>query len=142
MKQLVKGVLDNYESDNFHYDEVFGLTKEPKDHYKTIVDRFNQLNLVDYERINNDVKTAFFNQGITFAVYSDDNKPNERIFPFDLFPRIIPKEEWMKLETGIIQRNKAINLFPQTNRALQPGAPPFFGQETNVQNRPSCTYPV
>jgi len=111
MKQLVKGVLDNYESDNFHYDEVFGLTKEPKDHYKTIIDRFNQLNLVDYERINNDVKTAFFNQGITFAVYSDDNKPNERIFPFDLFPRIIPKEEWMKLETGIIQRNKAINLF-------------------------------
>ncbi|MDZ7614547.1 MAG: circularly permuted type 2 ATP-grasp protein [Flavobacteriaceae bacterium] len=44
-------------------------------------------------------------------MYSDDKKPDERIFPFDLFPRIIPNKEWMHLETGVIQRNKAINLF-------------------------------
>lgn len=111
MKQKTNGILDYYESDNIHFDEVFDDSIEPKAHYKTIIERFNQLSMVDYERINNDVKTAFFNQGITFAVYSEDNKPNERIFPFDLFPRIIPKEEWMILETGIIQRNKAINLF-------------------------------
>lgn len=111
MKQKTNGILDYYESDSIHFDEVFDDSIEPKAHYKTIIERFNQLSMVDYERINNDVKTAFFNQGITFAVYSEDNKPNERIFPFDLFPRIIPKEEWMILETGIIQRNKAINLF-------------------------------
>jgi uncharacterized circularly permuted ATP-grasp superfamily protein len=83
----------------------------PKDHYKTIFERFNQFNLSDFERINNEVKTAFFNQGITFAVYSQDKKPDERIFPFDLFPRVIPGDEWRKLEYGVIQRNKAINLF-------------------------------
>jgi len=111
MEQHTNKILDNYKSENAHFDEVFEHSQEIKNHYKSIVNRFNQLSLIDYERINNDVKTAFFNQGITFAVYSDDNKPNERIFPFDLFPRIIPAAEWMKLETGVIQRNKAINLF-------------------------------
>lgn len=112
MKQQTNGgILDFYDSGNAHYDEVFKEPKEPKEYYRPIVERFNQLSLSDFERINNEVKTAFFNQGITFAVYSEDKKPDERIFPFDLFPRIIPKEEWMKLEAGVIQRNKAINLF-------------------------------
>ncbi len=111
MEQNTNGILDSYKLGNFHFDEVFKENKEPKTHYTSLVERFNQFSLADFERINNEVKMAFFNQGITFAVYSEDKKPDERIFPFDLFPRIIPKEEWKKLETGIIQRNKAINLF-------------------------------
>jgi len=111
MKQQMNGILDSYKLGNSHYDEVFKESKEPKEHYQSIVERFNQLSLSDFERINNEVKTAFFNQGITFAVYAEDKKPDERIFPFDLFPRIIPNEEWMQLEKGVIQRNKAINLF-------------------------------
>jgi uncharacterized circularly permuted ATP-grasp superfamily protein len=111
MEQQMKGILDSYHLESTHFDEVFTASKDSKGHYQTIVERFNQLSLVDFERINNEVKTAFFNQGITFAVYSDDKKPDERIFPFDLFPRIIPIDEWMQLETGVIQRNKAINLF-------------------------------
>jgi hypothetical protein len=107
MKQQANGVLESYRLGNSHFDEVFKDTKEPKEHYQSIVERFNQLSLSDFERINNEVKTAFFNQGITFAVYSDDKKPDERIFPFDLFPRIIPNEEWINLENGVIQRNKA-----------------------------------
>ena len=111
MKQESKGIIDSYSRDDKHFDEVFTDSHSPKEHYKTILKRFNQFSLADFERINNDVKTSFFNQGITFAVYSDDKKPDERIFPFDLFPRIIPKEEWIKLENGVIQRSKAINLF-------------------------------
>lgn len=111
MKQHNNGILDAYIHETTHFDEVFTDSKEPREHYRSIVERFNQFSLADYERINNEVKTAFFNQGITFAVYSDDKKPDERIFPFDLFPRIIPNKEWMQLETGVIQRNKAINLF-------------------------------
>ncbi len=111
MEQIMNGILDSQKFENLHFDEVYTSLNVPKDHYKTIVERFNQLSISDFQRINNDVKTAFFNQGITFAVYSEDNKANERIFPFDLFPRIIPNDEWMKLEKGVIQRNKAINLF-------------------------------
>jgi len=111
MKEHTNGILDSYKVEASHFDEVFTADKTPKEHYQSIVERFNQLSLADFERINNEVKTAFFNQGITFAVYSTDKKADERIFPFDLFPRIIPKQEWHQLETGVIQRNKAINLF-------------------------------
>lgn len=111
MKEQVNGILDSYKFESSHFDEVFFNTMTPKEHYQSIVERFNQLSLADFERINNEVKTAFFNQGITFAVYSNDKKADERIFPFDLFPRLIAKKEWQQLETGVIQRNKAINLF-------------------------------
>ncbi len=111
MKQLKNGILDSYTLGNIHYDEIYGDSKQPRDHYATMVERFNQLSLIDFEQINNEVKTAFLNQGITFAVYAEDKKPDERIFPFDLIPRIIPNSEWMQLEKGVIQRNKAINLF-------------------------------
>jgi len=111
MMQQANGILDSYTLGNSHYDEIYAGTKQPRDHYVTMVERFNQLSLADFERINNEVKTAFLNQGITFAVYAEDKKPDERIFPFDLFPRIIPNAEWMVLEKGVIQRNKAINLF-------------------------------
>jgi uncharacterized circularly permuted ATP-grasp superfamily protein len=52
----------------------------------------------------------FMNQGITFTVYSDD-AGIERIFPFDIIPRIIRAEEWRRIEQGIKQRLKALNLF-------------------------------
>lgn len=111
MEPHLDRILDSYRLGNSHFDEVFKELKSPKEHYQSIVDHFNQLTLSDYERINNEVKSSFFNQGITFAVYAEDKKPDERIFPFDLFPRIIPNSEWMELEKGVLQRNKAINLF-------------------------------
>jgi uncharacterized circularly permuted ATP-grasp superfamily protein len=52
----------------------------------------------------------FMNQGITFTVYSDD-AGIERIFPFDIIPRIIRAEEWHRIEQGIKQRLKTLNLF-------------------------------
>ncbi len=53
---------------------------------------------------------AFLTQGITFTVYGD-NQGTERIFPFDLLPRIITAAEWRMLERGLTQRLTAINLF-------------------------------
>ena len=52
----------------------------------------------------------FMNQGITFTVYSD-NAGIERIFPFDIIPRIITSAEWNHVEKGIKQRLKALNMF-------------------------------
>jgi uncharacterized circularly permuted ATP-grasp superfamily protein len=50
------------------------------------------------------------NQGITFTVYSDEEQGIERIFP-DIIPRILTKNEWTEVETGITQRLRALNLF-------------------------------
>ena len=55
-------------------------------------------------------KQLFMNQGITFTVYFE-NEGIERIFPFDIIPRIIVQSEWQHIETGIKQRLRALNLF-------------------------------
>jgi uncharacterized circularly permuted ATP-grasp superfamily protein len=47
---------------------------------------------------------------VTFTVYNDA-QGTERIFPFDLIPRIIPAPEWEKIERGLEQRITALNLF-------------------------------
>ncbi len=48
--------------------------------------------------------------GITFAVYGD-KESTERLIPFDLIPRVIGRAEWARLEAGLVQRVKALNLF-------------------------------
>ncbi|MCW6510575.1 circularly permuted type 2 ATP-grasp protein [Hyphomicrobiales bacterium BP6-180914] len=48
--------------------------------------------------------------GITFAVYGDKDA-TERLIPFDLVPRLISRTEWARLEIGLIQRVKALNMF-------------------------------
>ncbi len=64
-------------------------------------------NLAEKEKLAGEL---FMNQGITFTVYSD-NAGIERIFPFDIIPRIITSSEWDHIEKGIKQRLKALNLF-------------------------------
>ena len=53
---------------------------------------------------------ALLKMGITFSVYGDE-QGTERIFPFDIVPRIIPPNEWVNLEAGLKQRIQALNLF-------------------------------
>ncbi|MFY8003363.1 MAG: circularly permuted type 2 ATP-grasp protein, partial [Chitinophagaceae bacterium] len=74
---------------------------------------FDALKLLSVEALQQKDRVAaelFMNQGITFTVYSD-NKGIERIFPFDIIPRIITATEWEHIEKGIKQRLKALNLF-------------------------------
>lgn len=52
----------------------------------------------------------FMNQGITFTVYSDE-AGIEKVFPFDIIPRILTGAEWEHIEQGIKQRLRALNLF-------------------------------
>ena len=52
----------------------------------------------------------FHRVGITFAVYGQEEGA-ERLIPFDIVPRVLPREEWMRLETGLKQRVRALNAF-------------------------------
>ena len=79
-------------------------------HYQQVFQSLSQLNLDNLNRKDQLAGELFMNQGITFTVYSD-NKGIERIFPFDIIPRIITASEWNHIELGIKQRLKALNLF-------------------------------
>ena len=78
--------------------------------YGKVFEALQQLNHSDLQQKEKMAAELFMNQGITFTVYSD-NEGIERIFPFDIIPRIITSTEWSKIEKGIQQRLRALNLF-------------------------------
>lgn len=92
-------------------DEVHSTFPHAYSEYPRIREVFNTLERKDFEKLNENAKLSFLNQGITYAVYSEEGGGTEKIFPFDLFPRIIDGEEWAKLENGLRQRNRALNQF-------------------------------
>ncbi|HER19948.1 MAG TPA: circularly permuted type 2 ATP-grasp protein [Chromatiales bacterium] len=55
---------------------------------------------------------AIQTMGITFTVYSRKERGSiDRAWPFDIVPRIIPRSEWGRVEQGLKQRVRALNLF-------------------------------
>lgn len=78
--------------------------------YQKLVQALQQLDITALQQKEALAGELFMNQGITFTVYSD-NAGIERIFPFDLIPRIIGAAEWRTIDRGLQQRLKALNLF-------------------------------
>jgi uncharacterized circularly permuted ATP-grasp superfamily protein len=78
--------------------------------YRKVFNTLQQLDISNLQQKDAFAGELFMNQGITFTVYSD-NAGIERIFPFDIIPRIITATEWDHVEKGIQQRLKALNLF-------------------------------
>ena len=84
-----------------------GATREP---YARIEQWLQTLGRKDVERALKEAEAIFRRQGITFAVYGD-NEASERLIPFDIIPRIFAAAEWRRLSAGIVQRVRAINAF-------------------------------
>src|SRR6187551_3063293 len=87
-----------------------GNGAEVRTHYRLLVDRLRTLPVAEFDQRRAAVDLALLRRGVTFTVY-DDSQGTERIFPFDLIPRIIPSKEWQRIEAGLVQRLHALNLF-------------------------------
>ena len=81
---------DKYELNNF-FDEMFAGAQQPRPHYQTLHNRLSSFSVEDMNEKARAANISFLYQGITFTVYNED-QGIERIFPFDLIPRIIPAE--------------------------------------------------
>jgi uncharacterized circularly permuted ATP-grasp superfamily protein len=92
------------------FDEMFGTEGQVRPHYRRLGERLGRLDEPDFLQRRAAIDLAFLRRGVTFTVY-DDAEGTERIFPFDLIPRIIPADEWSRLEAGLAQRLTALNLF-------------------------------
>jgi uncharacterized circularly permuted ATP-grasp superfamily protein len=116
-------MFDNYQVGTV-FDEMFVEPGTPRKHYAPVAQRLADMDIGAFERRRRMADVLFRNQGITFTVYSD-KRGVEKIFPFDLVPRIIPADEWDLLERGLVQRITALNLFCQDiyheQRILQEG---------------------
>ncbi len=91
------------------FDEIFDASGSPRPHYAQIVSALDAIGEDEIKRREQLQQLSLLNQGITFAVYGDSGGA-ERVLPFDLVPRIVPNEEWLSLEAGLIQRVTALNL--------------------------------
>ena len=103
-------IFANYFRNASLFDEVFDKAGTVSAVYEKLMALYGSQTIADFHDLNARAKASFFNQGITFRVYSEE-KTNEKIFPFDLFPRIIGAVEWEHIEKGVIQRCRALNLF-------------------------------
>lgn len=101
-------LIANYNCPPF-WDEMRG-PDSIRDPYQRFLDAIAHLPVDLLRQKEVQAGELFMNQGITFTVYSDD-AGIERIFPFDILPRIITSKEWEQIESGIKQRLKALNLF-------------------------------
>ncbi len=101
--------FSDYQVGDF-FDEMFEGPGKVRPHYSKLLERFKDMGPESFERKRQLAASTFLTQGITFTVYNDD-QGTERIFPFDLVPRIIPAREWDLVERGLVQRITALNMF-------------------------------
>jgi uncharacterized circularly permuted ATP-grasp superfamily protein len=92
------------------FDEMFAPGGVTRDNYRLLDQDIQALGAQALADRQKTLERSFLLQGITFTVYGAGNT-TERIIPTDLFPRIIPAAEWAKIEAGLIQRLRALNLF-------------------------------
>lgn len=102
-------LLQSYSDQAGVWDEMFSQ-EGVRDHYKNFVGAIQDLSSDEMTHKDEMAKKLFMSQGITFTVYNS-GEGIEKIFPFDIIPRIIMQDEWKKIEAGIKQRLKALNVF-------------------------------
>ena len=96
-------VLDSYDPGGF-YCEMLACAATAE-----IRGRLKRMPVTEFARRAKLAEQALYNLGITFTVYSD-SQAIDRILPFDAIPRVLPAEEWDRIERGVKQRVTAINL--------------------------------
>src|SRR3954467_2059148 len=101
--------FSSYRTEGF-YDEMFESEGQVRPHVQLVQDIIQSLDPGQLLRYKHAAERLLLQLGITFNVYGDD-QGTERIFPFDLVPRIVGAAEWDYIERGLKQRIHALNCF-------------------------------
>ncbi len=101
--------FDSYDPENF-FDEFFESSGQPRPEVRKLVERVNSFSKKEITNRQNAAESAFMQMGITFGVYGDQ-EGLEKVFPFDIVPRIIRARDWELIDRGVKQRVYALNLF-------------------------------
>ncbi len=96
------------------FDEMHTAEGQVREHYETYARWLAQQPPEVMQAQRAEAELIFRRVGITFAVYGakdEDGSGTERLIPFDLIPRIIPRHEWNEMQAGLRQRVTALNRF-------------------------------
>ncbi len=108
-QQMGRLHFGQYQRDGF-FDELIDEQGQPQPGTEILLRRIEELPDGELLQRQQTAERSLFRMGITFNVYGD-SQGVEKIFPFDIVPRVISSAEWERLEHGLKQRIKAINLF-------------------------------
>ncbi len=93
------------------YHEFYRDNFEPRNHYRPMWEHIRRTGQNELAEKAHEAHLAMHTDGVTFTVYSDEEEGIERVWPFDLIPRVITAAEWSQLEAGLKQRVRALNIF-------------------------------
>ena len=105
----IDSVGADYRQNGF-YDEMLAGPGQPRPAYRRLYEHLEELGPEELQRRHELANQMFKHHGITFAVYPDA-QGTEKVFPFDIIPRVITARTWQRLEAGLKQRLAALNLF-------------------------------
>ena len=92
------------------YDELFSAQGKPHKIASSIIQFLDTIATEQYESYQQVADDILRKNGITFTVYTDKGNL-DKIFPFDLIPRVISAKSWKKIDKGLVQRVAALNAF-------------------------------
>lgn len=101
--------FDTYDTAGF-FDEMFETQARPRPETALLAAKLDTLSPTELRARQIAAERALLTRGITFSVYGDA-AGTEKIFPFDIIPRVIPSGDWRQIERGLKQRVHALNLF-------------------------------
>ncbi len=101
--------LHQYKTEGY-YDEMFESDGRPRARGELLAHKLQSLSEGELQRRQKSADLALLNMGITFNVYGHE-AGTEKIWPFDIIPRILEWKEWDFIERGLKQRIRALNLF-------------------------------
>ena len=107
---MVSKLWNNYNSKQA-YDGYFTKDNKLRKHatiISSILERYGKKKLQEIEK---NCQSTISARGINFRVYAANNRAEQKKWPLDIIPRIIPKIQWNKVSKGLKQRSKALNLF-------------------------------
>jgi uncharacterized circularly permuted ATP-grasp superfamily protein len=102
-------IFNSYSVPPKTWDEMYS-NADVRTPYQSVYQFLSQFTQDELSKKEEMARRLFMSQGITFTVYSS-GEGIEKIFPFDVIPRIVTASEWDFIERGITQRLKALNLF-------------------------------
>jgi uncharacterized circularly permuted ATP-grasp superfamily protein len=103
-------LFDGYQPIPGAWDELFAAPEQVRPEFRRAAAALAEKTPAEFGHAQKLAERALLNQGVTFSVYSDQ-RGSEKIFPFCLVPRMVGAVEWARLERGLLQRVKTIELF-------------------------------